>query len=203
MPVASVVLLAAPGAHDLAPLISPLPPGLVCAPGLADCLAKVVQQQPCPTPPARGVLFNDVMLTSRWRVGRSWLWRDRVHINLLETRSFLTALRDRARAGLVGALQKGRTSSSRLLPLVKQSAAIQVAFDLYPGLLFCPTRLNVSDDPTRSVPLRASSPSSLGFGAHLDELFDLSCLGGLSRASANWLRLGLLYFRVVDRAAVP
>ncbi|CAE7768524.1 unnamed protein product [Symbiodinium sp. CCMP2592] len=207
----AVALVAAPGAHDLAPLISKPragPPSFANV--LADSLAALVRQasdQPSPAQGLEGILFNDVMLTSRWKVRRSWPWRDHVHINLLEARSFLCALRDRARAGLssrfvhgldsyvaLGALQKGRTSSQRLLPVVKQSAAVQVAFDQYPGLLFSPTRLNTSDDPTRSVALRAPVPASLLTGLPSEDLYGLACLGGLSRASANLVRLVLLYF---------
>ena len=212
-PGAAVSLVASPGAHDFAPLFSSLvPTSGSCAPALASCLADLVQRKPVCTSPARGLeslLFNDLMLTAPWKVRRSWAWRDRVHINLLESRAILCALRDRARRGTsirfvhgvdsfvsLGAMVKGRTSSTRLLPLVKQSAALQIAFDLYPSFLFCPTRLNTSDDPTRSVQLRPASKWSLASDSSSEELYELSCLIGLSRASAGWLRLGLLYHRL-------
>ena len=71
------------------------------------------------------------MLASRWRVDASWPWRDAVHINVLEGRAFLHALRRRAAAGddcrfvhgldsyvARGALAKGRTSSRLLRPIL-------------------------------------------------------------------------------------
>ena len=95
----------------------------------------------------------------------------------------------------------GRTSSRRLLPLVKKGASLQVAAGLYPAAHFCPTRLNTSDAPTRHRELPAPCPASLLSGLPAESLYRLSCLGGLSRASSGWLRLVLLYAEL--RGASP
>ena len=151
--------------------------------------------------------MNDVLLSSTWSVRASWAWRSSSHINVKETRSFLHALRQRGKqhpgedlrfthaldsAVSIGALTKGRTSSLRLLPSVRQSAALQVGLGMYPGLIFAPTRLNPSDDPTRDSAIRLPVPSSILAAAAPGDLFALCCLGGLSRASSGWLRLALL-----------
>ena len=94
-----------------------------------------------------------------------------------------------------------RTSSRRLLPLVKKGASLQVAAGLYPAAHFCPTRLNTSDAPTRHRELPAPCPASLLSGLPAESLYRLSCLGGLSRASSGWLRLVLLYAEL--RGASP
>ena len=211
---AAVVLVAAPGARALAPQISDITveSGSSSSERLAAVLAGLVRARPPAPAPTKGLeslLFNDVMLTARWRVSRSWPWRDRAHINVLEVRAFLCELKDRAACGddarfvhgldsyvALGALTKGRTSSLRLLPLVKQSAAIQAAFGQYPALHFCPTRLNASDDPTRGVDLRSPVPASIASGLPASCLYEASCLLGLSKASSGWLRLALLYFRL-------
>ncbi|CAE7819443.1 unnamed protein product [Symbiodinium sp. CCMP2592] len=166
-PQPAVALVSAAGRPELARALPSLPVlrGTSCAGPFADALRASLCLLPTdagPRPGLESLLFNDVMLTSAWQVTRSWAWRDRPQNNVLEARSFLCALRDRAGCGQdrrfvhgldsyvsLGALTKGRTSSIRLLPLVKQSAAIQAAYGLYPGLHFCPTRLNTSDDPTR------------------------------------------------------
>ena len=120
---------------------------------------------------------------------------------MLEGRAFLHALslRRRAAAGddcrfvhgldsyvVLGALAKGRTSSRLLRPIVCKSGALQVAYGQYAGLLFCPTRLNASDDPTRLVPLRAPVPHSCLNGLLFRastlppwSLYPVSCLVGL------------------------
>ena len=161
-------------------------------------------------PPRQGLeslVLNDVMLSYPWQVQSSWSWRDRAHINVLEARAFLHALRLRAREGgdsrfvhaldsavAKGALAKGRTTSRLLLPVVKSSGAVQAAYGLYPSIPFCPTRLNTSDAPTRGYELEAPCAHSvLEFlrGSDLYEACELACL---SKPSANWLRLACLTF---------
>ena len=97
-------------------------------------------------------MLNDVMLCSSWRTVSSWGWRDRSHINEFESRSYLRAIVLRAPTGdmrfvhavdssvTFGAFAKGRTSSRRLLPLVKKGVSLQVAAGLYPATYFCRTR---------------------------------------------------------------
>ena len=205
-----VVGLASPALVEAAPELCQLTGKGVraTAPVVASCFGTLLSRHAEQLPPAsglEGLLLNDVMTAGGWRTDSSWAWRDRSHINVLEARSFLRALRLRAPAkddmrfvhGLdsnvaLGALVKGRTSSRLLLPAVKQSAALQVGFGLYPGPLFCPTRLNVSDAPTRDRPLPAPAQRSLFSSTCSRDLYALAALGGLSRPSAGWLRLGLL-----------
>ncbi|CAE7933904.1 unnamed protein product, partial [Symbiodinium necroappetens] len=160
-----------------------------------------------PAPPAsglEGLLLNDVMVANAWQTDSAWAWRDKAHINVLEARAFLRALRLRALScddqrfvhGLdshvaLGAFLKGRTSSRMLLPAVKRAAALQVAFGLYPGPVFCPTRLNVSDAPTRDRSLPVPVPRSL-LPIFKQDPYGLSALQGLSKSSSNWFPLALL-----------
>ncbi|CAE7262084.1 unnamed protein product [Symbiodinium sp. CCMP2456] len=145
------------------------------------------------------------MVSRPWITESSWPWRDRTHINVLKGRAYLRALRLRALEAddqrfvhgldsnvVLGAVLKGRTSSRLLRPIVMKSAALQVGYGLYPGPHFCPTRLNISDCPTRSRPLPPPVPHHLAGFFPDRSLYGLSCLGGLSRPSANWLRLALL-----------
>ena len=60
-----------------------------------------------------------------------------------------------------GALAKGRSTSLLLQPLIRRAAVLQIAFDLYPVWPFCPTRLNVADDPTRDCPIRSPVGGSI------------------------------------------
>ena len=161
-----------------------------------------------PSSPATGlenILLNDIMVSHQWASESAWPWRDRSHINVLEGRAFLRALRLRAlgcdeqrfvhavdSSVVLGAALKGRTSSRLLRPIVMKAAALQVGFGLYPALLFCPTRLNTSDCPTRDHPLPSPVSGCLATAFQEQDLYSLSCLGGLTRSSANWLRLGLL-----------
>ena len=90
-----------------------------------------------------------------------------------------------------GALSKGRSASRALQPNLKRVGAVCVVSDLYPCWLFCPTRLNTADDPTRSVALRAPAERSwLGFLSE-DQVQKL-VPGFLRRFAANWVRLVLL-----------
>ena len=158
---------------------------------VADCFGQFF-----PAPGLEGLLLNDLMVSHTWHVESSWAWRDASHINILEGRSYVQALRARALGcddlrfvhGLdssvaLGAFLKGRTSSRLLLPVVKQAAAIQVSFGLYPGPVFCPTRLNVSDAPARLRQLPEPVPGCLASSFGLEDLFAFSALGGLSRPS--------------------
>lgn len=55
------------------------------------------------------------------------------------------------------AASKGRTSSYGLAPVLRRYNALCVAGGLFMNVPFIPTRLNISDDPTRDAPLRSNS----------------------------------------------
>eukprot|EP00435_Cladocopium_sp_Y103_P036738 s1823_g9.t1 len=149
------------------------------------------------------VVTNDVMLTAQWRKVADWFWRKSPHINVLEVAAGVRVLSE---VGLEsphtrflsfidsavarGALSKGRSTSRLLQPLLRKSAVFEICFDLYPVWPFCPTRLNVADDPTREVDLRAAVPNSIRRVSDLD--FGLLHRSGLKRSAANWIRLLLL-----------
>ena len=44
---------------------------------------------------------------------------------------------------------KGRSSSHALTPVLQKTSMLQLGGRLYPAYHFCPSRLNVADDPTR------------------------------------------------------
>eukprot|EP00435_Cladocopium_sp_Y103_P034882 s2166_g9.t1 len=151
------------------------------------------------------IMANDLMLSSKWEIVRSWFWKRKGHINVLELSSAVSNLVSLSRdvsscrfchlvdsAVCRGALSKGRSASRALQPLLKRTCAVCVASDLYPGWIYTPTRLNCADDPTRDSDLRPPLDHSLiqsGFALH--KLRKLN-LVGLRRFAANWIRLVLL-----------
>ena len=162
----------------------------------------------CLVPPVEGhetVLSNDIMLGSKRSVVRSWFWKRKGHINVLETSSAVSNLvglathRSSVRfchfldsSVAKGALSKGRSTAKALQPLLKRAGCVCVAADLYPGWAYSPTRLNVADDPTRDCPLRLGlSHSLISAGVPLSLLRDAG-LRGLRKFAANWVRLVLL-----------
>ena len=150
------------------------------------------------------VVSNDVLLTEKWRTRKCWHWKRKSHINVLEAHGGLgvlaAAASDQPDSRFValmdsrvakGALAKGRSSADGLQRTCKRSSAIQVAFGLYPGWNFAPTRLNIADDPTRRVPVRSPVPLSVRKGLSQQQIQLLhSCQ--LSRWASNWLRLCIL-----------
>ena len=90
-----------------------------------------------------------------------------------------------------GSISKGRSSARALLPSLRKSAAVQVAFGLYPALGFAPTKLNVADDPTRDQPLRKTDSLSLSEKLPTRRLAQIHATG-LSAVAARWVRLVLL-----------
>ena len=149
------------------------------------------------------LVVNDLLCTADWVQRRLIRWRRKSHINVLELSTAVSLLEDHGRAQpdsrlvgcldskvAIGALAKGRSSSSALQPLCKRACATQVSSGTYPGWVFAPTRLNIADDPTRSKPVRSPLSHSI---LQLDFL-DLRELSGvrLRRPYANWIRLLLL-----------
>ena len=125
-----------------------------------------------------------------------------IHINIFELASILQVVKRIARRGggrfpvlvvsfvALRALAKGRTASKALAPLLRKIMALSVAFDCYGVGLFCPTRLNPSDDPTRSVPLRTPCSDKPAFQTlPISELYGLSKLPKSKRWAANWVAL--------------
>lgn len=158
-------------------------------------------------PDVRGVesvAANDLLVTGSWEVEFQWHWQHASHINLLESHSYLALLRKLATDGggcrfvclldsrvAKCAHAKGRSSSRALQPSLQKSAAVQVAYGLYPSLGFAPTRLNVADDPTRDTPVRITDAISLCDALSPERVKKLHSTG-LSRPAAGWVRLSIL-----------
>ncbi|CAE7778977.1 unnamed protein product [Symbiodinium sp. CCMP2592] len=172
---------------------------------IVSCLWAGAQLVEPPEEPACGfesALVNDVLLTSRWRADRTWRWRQRRHINVLESEAalqlykYLVVLGGDLRFSLLtdssvvlGSHRKGRSTAFLLAPSLRRASAILLAGGLYPSLQFAPTRLNPADDPTRDKHCREAC------GVPLHETVDpwsLASFSHLSRARANWVRLFLL-----------
>ena len=147
-------------------------------------------------------LVNEIAIASAWQVECSWEFKKTAHINLLEEGCVLRLLQNLAKirkpirvVNLVdsfvvrGATSKGRSSSLGLSTVLRKVSAFQIAAAIYLTLPFVPTRLNVADDPTRSVELRQPQQ---GFNAEAwDEadLFEFAQKKGLRKWASNWLRL--------------
>eukprot|EP00435_Cladocopium_sp_Y103_P071384 s62_g37.t1 len=181
--------------------------------GLAHCLAHGVFQMRSACHDVDRIeveglerpLVNEVVLTSSWEVEKCWSFKSPSHINLLELKSVEKLVQRKAQTtrserfvSVVdsnvsrGALGKGRSSSLAVSGVLRRINATLLASDLYMVNPFCPTRLNVSDDPTRDTPLRSPVP---GLDAHeltRDQLFDLASLPRLRRWASNWARLCIL-----------
>ena len=154
-------------------------------------------------------VVNDILSASDWKQQeKCWSWKRRSHINVLEGHAGLATLtaaskglRDTRFVGLLdsrvakGALAKGRSASRALQAVCRRSLALQVAFGLYPGWCFAPTRLNVADDPTRRVRLRRKSDCSILTGCSDREVQALHATQ-LKRFAANWVRLVILLFSI-------
>ena len=104
-----------------------------------------------------------------------WEWKDIIsiawtrtgeHINVLEARAYGLALRWRARAlrhhgsrfvhlvdslVVLGVMSKGRSSSTRLRPVIMRNAAVILAAGFYPSLGYVRTHVNPADRPSRRV----------------------------------------------------
>ena len=135
--------------------------------------------------------ITELMLSARFAEVRRWRWRLPGHINVLETgviRNWLAGLvaapsackvvadsigdafvLRSSRPFAVGdsevarlATSKGRSSSYALTPVLEQSAVLQLGGGLFPRFAHSPSKLNVSDDPTRHLPVRppARAPPS-------------------------------------------
>ena len=130
------------------------------------------------------------LIASRWLTLVSFRWRHPEHINILELRALVLAVRwflslslDHSSLRLVvlvdstvvcGAVNKGRSSSYALLCVLRQLSALLLASGLTLEVLWIPTDANPADAPSRlflavekSAPPPARSPaSSHGQGEH-------------------------------------
>ena len=97
-------------------------------------------------------LTNDILSSLEWFSERVWTWKKNAHVNVHETEAAVSLISQQSKeephsrfvravdsSVALHALAKGRSSSYRLQPALKRSAAVQIAFDTYPAGLFAPT----------------------------------------------------------------
>eukprot|EP00438_Fugacium_kawagutii_P004405 Skav208533 [mRNA] locus=scaffold3037:172332:179238:+ [translate_table: standard] len=186
----------------------------------AKFLARAVKKRACSDdedislyPALESILINDILRASARTVRRSWFWRSRAHINVLETSTVTSLLGDLASEApstrpvvlldssvARGALAKGRSSSTSLQPVLQRAAAFQLAGNLYPAYGHAPTKLNVADDPSRDVELRPPSLRRVSSLLSLEEVRDLHWRR-FTRPRANWIRLVILAYVTLPAAA--
>ena len=149
-------------------------------------------------------VVNSFALSLPWKVRDVWAFKRLCHINILEMSALgrvatrLASLGRSLRTTSIAdsfvvsaAASKGRTSSRGLTPVLRRYNAVCVAAGLYINVPFVPTRLNISDDPTRKAALRGSSGSLDVSTWDLSDLYDLAELPRLKRWASNWVRLVL------------
>lgn len=141
--------------------------------------SKIAEQQKLDTGGLENPLVNDILKKVAWGVGSVWKWTGRSHINVLELASAFQALKAAAKRGggrvviildsyvAVRVIAKGRSSAEALKPLTRKIMALCLAFGIAVSVHFGPTRLNVADDPTRSVQLRTKQN-----GPRYDEIME-------------------------------
>ena len=164
-------------------------------------------------------LVNEVALSADWSVVDSWTFKKQSHINILEEAALLRlvskiALRNQS-CRLVsfvdsfvcrGATHKGRSSSKGLSSVLRRLNALLVSAGIHLCAPFCPTRLNVADDPTRDTALRGPV---VGAGFKQMDFAELSLVAShspLRRWASNWVRLvflilGSAVFSFKDRSS--
>ena len=166
--------------------------------------AAMLEADMLPYEGKESIVVNDILSTARWTTTRSWRWKKKHHINVLETGSVVSLMKqliyeepDTRHNALVdsqvakGAVAKGRSSARSLQGGLRKMTALQLAGGLNPAMNFAPTRLNPADAPTRDKEGEEPSPHSLL--SYLDEDEIAGChFVGLPRFAANWMRLVLL-----------
>ena len=195
--------------------------GSVFAKAIRNRKARMNEFQEIEAKGLENQLANDTMLSSEWTLVKQWTFRRNSHINILEESSLLKLCSILAREGfprrvsvLVDsnvvrcATSKGRTSSLGLGSILRRVAAQVVAAGLYVNIPFCPTRLNVADDPTRDQDIRPPVRSSIRKGMTRQDLFDLASIPKLRRWASNWVRvvillLGAKVLKLSDRCTYP
>ena len=185
----------------------------VYCPGLVTALGELFQQHlilqqetvdslDVQTEGLEEPLVNEVVISSEWREDSCWKWSGKSHINILELASYFQAFKKAAKLGggrfsflvdsavTLFSTSKGRSSSRALAPLLRKIMAVAVAFGVYSSNHFCPTRLNIADDPTRSHPVRKSTRGHKAC-SHLqeEEVFKLAEIPKVRRWISNWISL--------------
>eukprot|EP00435_Cladocopium_sp_Y103_P058885 s1903_g20.t2 len=181
--------------------------------GLAHCFADGIFQMRAreasfEEPVSSGLenqLVNEVMLSSSWELQKAWAFRKASHINLLELKSVEGLVDTQVKKAqslrfisLVdsnvsrGALGKGRSASKAVMAVLRRINSKLIASDLYMVNPFCPTRLNVADDPTRDRPIRGAVPGLSLMRLSKNDLYDLAALPPTRKWASNWLRIILL-----------
>ena len=147
-----------------------------------------------------------------WEVVDDWAFKRESHINLLEMKSFerlvelsvKNQFNDQRIVSLIDsnvtrcAVGKGRSSSFSLTSILRRISSTMLAGGIYACTPYCPTRLNIADDPTRSSSLRTSA---YDFGRWSRSSFmDLALVPPTRRWASNWIRLVL---RLSNFATLP
>ena len=163
------------------------------------------------------MFVNELVKTAEWEVSAAWKWTGSSHINVLELASALQAVkRIAARGGgraillldsnvALQTIAKGRSSARSLTNLLRKICSLCLAFGISLSVHFCPTRLNVADDPSRSVCLRpARAGGSFLSLLDFDGFFRLAELPKLRRWISNWtcLFLGLCFHHSLRPASL-
>ena len=143
------------------------------------------------------------MLANDWEVQKSWKFKKRSHINILELRAVERLVEDRAKSGPIRflnlvdsnvtrcALGKGRSASKAISGVLRRISAVLVAYGLYIVNPFRPTRLNCADDPTRLRPQRPSVPGIGWRELPSSDLWKIAGIRPTRRWASNWIRLVL------------
>ena len=167
------------------------------------------------------IFVNEVAISSQWTLESEWTFKKLRHINLQEMASVLRLSTDLVKlrkpirfVTLVdsivvrGAVSKGRSSSRAIASVLRRLCSTFLAGSLYVTSPFCPTRLNVADDPTRNHPIRPPGNSLHVECWNDNDLIELASLPRLKRWAANWVRLilfvsgpDILHFR--NKALFP
>ena len=181
-------------------------------PALAEYIARQIykalalrsQDEQPEKPCHESVVLNDLLSQDGWETAGSWSWKQPCHINILESRSFVSLERELLLGGgncrftalldsrvAKGAHAKGRSSSFSMRPSLLRSCSLQAAGNLHPSYGFAPTRLNTADAPSRDKELPPPARVAILEFLSSQETTALHALQ-FSRATANWIRLFLV-----------
>ena len=122
-----------------------------------------------PDPLSRyGRLYYDLLEKTvnqlSWTTAYSHIWRREEHINGLEASILASSVQWAASCNLasqnilwltdssatLGCLVKGRSSIGRMLARCRKVAAVTIAHDIHPRIVFVPSEINPADDQSRS-----------------------------------------------------
>ena len=161
------------------------------------------------------IIVKDILSTAEWRTLRSWRWKKRHHINVLETGAVVSLMKQLVceepghRHNILvdsqvakGAISKGRSSARSLQHGLGSIAALQLAGGLNPAINFAPTRLNTADAPTRDKEAAVPADHSILDFLDLDQIAGCHFVA-LPRHTANWVRLSLLVIMVQSSRSEP